>query len=859
MINYQIINDSTDNQYDIVVLTNNRAFVVDKIKEFYPFDNSMIALSLPAFTKKAEMKEHSKTIKELLNKIKPKVVIVTDSGYFKHLAGVGQSDQLLGYVQAKDDINYFFGINWVRTLYDPQLVERNEFCIGKIKEFLLGSYQPPGKDIIHFEEYPNTLESIKNWLDKLMTYPELAIDIETYDLKFHKAGLASICFCWSKHEGIAFSIDEDAHTPNVPVRSILKEFLTNYKGKCVYHNASFDVRTLIYQLWMEHPLDNESMLEGLDTLTANIDDTKIIKYLATNSTAGNVLGLKPSTQEFTGKYAVENIEDVSSIPRHELLKYNLIDGLATLYLKEKYYSVMVNDNQLDIYQNLMLPSLKVIIAMELTGMPMNLDKIRETQSYLCNLREDCLNLINTHPLIKETEILLTDEEHESDYQFRKAKAQRKEKIFPKERSTYPSVMFNAGSSKHIGKLLYDVLKLPVLDLTASKSPATGGDTLKKLVNHTEEKELLNALIKLKAVDKILSAFIPSFLDGFYKSDDRIYLHGGFNIGGTVSGRLSSSSPNLQQLPSNSTYGKKIKECFQAPKGWIFAGADFSSLEDYISALTTKDPNKLGVYINGFDGHCLRAAYYFREQLPDIDLNNPKSVNSIKKVAPHLRQESKTPTFALTYAGTYMTLMANLGWSEEKAKSVESAYHELYKVSDAYVQERLKQASKDGYADVAFGLRIRTPLLSQVIYGEGSIPYEAAAEGRTVGNALGQSYGLLNNRAAVDFMDKVWKSKYRNDIKIVALVHDAIYLMIRDDIEVVEFANNELIRSMEWQELPEIQHDQVKIGAALDLFYPNWSSPITLDNYCSQERIRELVSEHLKNVQPSAVCDNNQKG
>lgn len=262
---------------------------------------------------------------------------------------------------------------------------------------------------------------------------------------------------------------------------------------------------------------------------------------------------------------------------------------------------------------------------------------------------------------------------------------------------------------------------------------------------------------------------------------------------------------------------------------------------------------------GFDGHCLRAAYYFREQLPDIDLNNPKSVNSIKKVAPHLRQESKTPTFALTYAGTYMTLMANLGWSEEKAKAVESAYHELYKVSDAYVQERLKQASKDGYADVAFGLRIRTPLLSQVIYGEGNIPYEAAAEGRTVGNALGQSYGLLNNRAAVDFMGKVWKSKYRNDIKIVALVHDAIYLMIRDDIEVVEFANNELIRSMEWQELPEIQHDQVKIGAALDLFYPNWSSPVTLDNYCSQDKIRELVSEHLKNVQPSAVCDNNQKG
>lgn len=265
------------------------------------------------------------------------------------------------------------------------------------------------------------------------------------------------------------------------------------------------------------------------------------------------------------------------------------------------------------------------------------------------------------------------------------------------------------------------------------------------------------------------------------------------------------------------------------------------VEDYISALTTKDPAKLKVYSDGFDGHCLRAAYYFSDQCPDIDPTDPVSVNSMKKKYPQLRQDSKGPTFALTYQGTWHTLVSNLGFPEEKAKAIEKGYHDLYQVSDAYVQERLKQASKDGYVEVAFGLRVRTPLLKQVIYGSRGMPYEASAEGRTAGNALGQSYGLLNNRAAVEFMQKVWASKYRYDIKPVGLIHDSIYILMRNDVEVVEFANRELINAMKWQELPELQHPTVKLGANLDIFWPDWAHATTLPNNADQKTIMELCS------------------
>ena len=87
--------------------------------------------------------------------------------------------------------------------------------------------------------------------------------------------------------------------------------------------------------------------------------------------------------------------------------------------------------------------------------------------------------------------------------------------------------------------------------------------------------------------------------------------------------VHNSNPNLQNLPSNSKYGKLIKSCVQAGEGWLFVGLDFASLEDRISALTTKDKNKLKVYLENYDGHCLRAYAYFGEEMPDICLATEK--------------------------------------------------------------------------------------------------------------------------------------------------------------------------------------------------------------------------------------------
>ena len=248
--------------------------------------------------------------------------------------------------------------------------------------------------------------------------------------------------------------------------------------------------------------------------------------------------------------------------------------------------------------------------------------------------------------------------------------------------------------------------------------------------------------------------------------------------------------------------------------------------------------------DGYDGHCLRAFAYFKDDMPDIVGDTVKSINSIAKLHKSLRQKSKAPTFALTYQGTFITLINNCGFTMELAKSIEASYHEMYVVSDQWVEDQLKGGMKNGYITCAFGLRVRTPLLKQVVLGTKKTPYEAAAEGRTAGNALGQSWCLLNSRAASEFMKKVRKDKkWRLQIRPGAHIHDAQYYLIRDDMGLLLWMNEHLVKAVEWQNDPAIFHPDVNLGGELSIFHPNWSNELEIPNGASAEKITELAKKH----------------
>jgi DNA polymerase I len=311
--------------------------------------------------------------------------------------------------------------------------------------------------------------------------------------------------------------------------------------------------------------------------------------------------------------------------------------------------------------------------------------------------------------------------------------------------------------------------------------------------------------------------------------------------------------NLQNLPSGSTFSKLIKACFISPPGWLFGGADFNALEAVCEALLSQDPNKQKIYTDGYDSHCFNTFHYFRDQLSGI-IDTVASINSIKKLFGKLRQKSKAPTFALQYSGTWYTIMKSAGVSKEEAQSIENNYKETYKISLKWLKDFLDLAHDTGYIEGCFGLRIRTPLLKRALKSSYKMPREVAAERRSAGNAKTQSYGMLNSRAANEFMQRVWSSPYRLDIMPCAQIHDAAYFTWRDSIEVTTWVNKNLIECMQWQELPELQHEQIKLGAELDVYWPCWNDAMTLPNNIGKEEIVQLAAKHKYKLSPAGIAE-----
>lgn len=841
-------------------------------------------------TPKAEVMQYlNEEIFPTLKDLGVEYVICGDGAYFQAITGANKTEAMLGYIlpTTSGDQHAIYVPNYRTMFYDPAKVgEKIAIGINALKAWVQGTYRSPGLDIVQFSDYPDTTAAIKEWLTKLHQYPTLSADIEGFDLKHHKAGVGTITFCWSKHEGIAFPVDYVAEDwedekgakffgkqgHNAEVRALLAEFFRAYQGKIIWHNIAYDAYVLVYQLYMAHLLDNEGMLRGLEALLpkGRWHCTKLITYLATNSCARNELGLKKQAQEFAGDYAQEEIKDIRKIPLPALLQYNLVDGLSTWFVYEKHWDRMVRDQQLDIYMNLFQPATVDIVQMQLTGMPVNMEQVLEVEEILKVIIDDATATMDANPEVQA----FTHHLREEHVRTRNASLKKKQISMADDETA--AVTFNPRSAPQLQEFLFGQLALPIISYTKSKQPSTKADDLKAMAKHTQNPDaisFLEALISFKAVDKILGTFIEALKESALGPDGWHWLFGNFNLGGTVSGRLSSSGPNLQNLPANVAMalseavmeklgkriarfldkgklllGKVIKSCFQAPPGWFFCGIDFMSLEDRISALTTKDPNKLKVYTDGYDGHSLRAYSYFGDLMTGIDPNSVVSINSIAKAYPVFRQDSKVPTFLLTYGGTFKGIMLQMGWTEKKAKEVEARYHVLYKVSDDWVAAKVNQASKDGYITAAFGLRVRTPLLHQVIRGNRRTPFEAEAEGRTAGNALGQSWCLLNSRACVEFMGKVRSSQFRNDIKPCAQIHDANYLLVRDNVDAVQFANDNIVKACEWQDHPDIWHEEVKLGGEFSIFYPTWAEEAGIPNGASQAEILSAFEGHVLKVE-----------
>lgn len=501
-------------------------------------------------------------------------ILISDSSWFKKSCRTNKAESNLGIVL--ESLEFTSKVLYIPNggyhQYHPEkAIQGVQRVIQTIKDYENGTYKELGSTIIHSAWYPSTEMDIANSLTTIVDKPVLYCDIEARSLNVTKAGIYTIAFSWDKHNFVSFPVD--AHSEPSKIRALLKDFFENYKGKLVFHKANYDVPVLVYNLFMNQELTNTTgLLNGLDVFfrDGRLEDSLIVTYLATNSCSGNTLKLKELAQEFAGHWAVD-VSDVTKVPLQDLLQYNGIDCLSTAYVYEKYYPLMVKDEQEDLYKSFMLPVLKNILRMQLTGLPIDLDKVKQLKSKLEQDHSSLVQKLHDYPIMKEAEYQIAIKTVE------KLHAKWKKKRTTPEEQLVP---INFNSTEQLQVLLYDVMALPVIELTDTKKPATDKKTLKKLINHTDNEDyklIITQLMELADIDKILTAFIPAFLEATpTKYGHRLV--GYYNLGGTVSGRLSSSNLNMQNLPATgSRFAKPVKECFISTDEWVFCGIDFNSL------------------------------------------------------------------------------------------------------------------------------------------------------------------------------------------------------------------------------------------------------------------------------------------
>lgn len=529
-----------------VILIKEPALNKKKIKQFYlepagVDPEEVLAIGLPYHGKKVPpAKERKVYLEDILSEIKlntaTKLLYVADGDYFKTLCKVTKTTPHYGTtipcaIKGYECFQVALGLNYGALKYNPT----QEKTLNLTLETIGDPYKNIGSDIIKVFDYPKSIEEIKDWLEQLKHFEVLSVDIEGYGLEFWKCGIGTIGFAWDKYSGIAFDVDQNPFLAQ-EIRALLKKFFQEYKGKLLVHNAGFDFKVLTYQLFMKSFTDIQGMIEGISTFVRNFEDTKLIAYLATNNTVENKLSLKHLAQSFAGNYAVE-VEDITKVDPKALLQYNLTDCLSTWFVHDEYYEVMVEDKQKEIYETLFKPVVKNLLQIELTGMPINMPNVLKAEKELTALADKHMTTIQGSHIVKDF--------FEKEKERKAAKDNLILKKITRLASDFDHLQFNPNSNDQLQRLLYGELNLPVIDLTKNKNPAVGGKTLKKLRNHTDDidvRNLLTAIKDLSNVMKVLTSFIPAFKEAVEVAPEDWRLFGNFNLGGTKSGRLSSSNP-----------------------------------------------------------------------------------------------------------------------------------------------------------------------------------------------------------------------------------------------------------------------------------------------------------------------------
>ncbi len=573
---------------------------------------------------------------------------------------------------------------------------------------------PHNYKMIHSEKEMKELSNI------LCKQKSVSIDTETTGVDPLQSELVGISFAFKEGEAYYVPISPERDKAQRQV-DIFKPFFENDSISKSGQNIKYDILELknygvdfkgkLFDTMVAHYLLNPELRHGMDYMAETYLKYKTIHI-------EELIGPKGKNQK--------NMKDID--PK-VILNYASEDADITLKLKNILEKEIITNNLETLFYEIETPLIYVLSEMEWTGVRLDLKALEE------------LSIQYTKELNQvESEII-----------------------------NMAGVDFNVNSPKQIGEILFD--KMKIIDnpkKTKTGQYRTNEEELEKI---SSKHPIIGKILEQRGIKKLLSTYIDSFPLLVNSRTGKV--HTSFNQTVAATGRLSSTNPNLQNIPIRDERGKELRKVFIPDERNIFVSADYSQIELRIMAHLSGDPNMIDAFNKGHDIHAATASKIFKTKLEDVNED--------------MRRTAKTANFGIIYGITPFGLSQRLNIPRTEAKEIIDEYFSTFSGVKSYMDQSIEKAREKGFVETLFGRKRYLPDISSR-----NATVRGFAERNAINAPIQGSAADIIKVAMVSIFNRLKKD--RKQSKMILQVHDELNFNVIP--EELEYIKNMVVEEME---------------------------------------------------------------
>lgn len=549
-------------------------------------------------------------------------------------------------------------------------------------------------------------------ITRLFIQKSVCFDTETTGIDVFKADLVGLSFCFNAGEAYYVTLPADRKECTEVMKEFKAFFQSEQIGK-IGQNIKFDLLMLasygielkgkLFDTMIAHYLLQPELRHGMDYLAEIYLKYRTIHY-------EDLVGAKGKNQQ-----------DIRSVDLNLLCDYAAEDADITFQLKQILEKELANNGLEKLFYDMEMPLLRVLAIMEQNGVRIDTNALKQSSEILTN---DMLQL-------------------------------------EKEIHQLVGLEFNVSSPMQVGEILFDRLKL---DEKAKKTKtgqySTSEDILEKL---RSRHPVIGKILDYRGLKKLLSTYIDALPLMVNPKTGKV--HTSYNQTVTATGRLSSTNPNLQNIPVRDELGREIRKAFIPEEGEFFLSVDYSQIELRIMAHLSGDTNMVEAFNSGYDIHTATAAKIFK-----IPLN---------EVTSDMRRKAKTANFGIIYGISTFGLSERLGNSRTEAKELIDGYFETYPQVKKYMENAINRAKEQGFVETIYGRKRFLPDINS----QNSI-VRGFAERNAINAPIQGSAADIIKIAMVHIQQQLEKQNLKS--RMTMQVHDELNFSVpKNELEIVK--------------------------------------------------------------------------